>query len=820
MRSHDVEKSQPQSYPSKRRMSPQSGSGGGADMKVRRIGRTDDFDDEVDELDLIGTAALEQYELTQREGSTSPSSIPIPEDIIPKAPIPILHSIKTEKNSLLKVVETPLFEGRTKTVHSFQKEGNSSSIYDKSRVHHTEPTGAAACNTRNELNEKIQQLLEENYSKDGEVKVLRGEKERLLGELRKKEEQMHQMQTALLAEKQMKEQVLVKERDSLVSKLQFKEQELLELQQKCEQQSSRSQQVQSSITPLPTRGKHHRTPAQSQDKPTEFLSTENFMPLSQLSTGVGTSGVTPIHIGMTRPRSSTPGDQQVGGGSGTVPVTARPRSSTPAERQVGSGTGERSGRGKKMKRSRSISPSPSDMKKMKKRSKSDKDESTDIIGKLEPTLDSVSGSSNSVPGATVKGNSPMREYSPLKLKVPGRQLDGAQILLLLVKQNLLKPPSALQQPVTNSCTVSTQSSTDNQFSLGHQMSSKITGLLSLLCLESKNPSSLLSSISSHSNSSMEWNSDSSGFQRQSSSEGESPGMSTPSRQPRLLPQKPHTLARTNLAQSRVRPHSGLVTANKKSLSAANTPLRVPQGAEVASSSSLLSSINASNLHRSIGDLLASSEISRMMSFPDPKRRFVSSLVPKNQVHDSHDSLIAILKQVGDIVIKYYREQMNKARMSLNSSLLSSSESSESTDISLFLSPKSSSTISKGSTDLASPLAGDQQLVTQALEILDTLTTYSKRVREQILLKPPEFVIDSRPSSSLDVHQNPASLNSSLEDDSGSEVEKIANKKEKNPMSTLVEVSHKLTSLQKLDAEAALNLSHESRSVSRSYVREQ
>ena len=37
------------------------------------------------------------------------------------------------------------------------------------------------------------------------------------------------------------------------------------------------------------------------------------------------------------------------------------------------------------------------------------------------------------------------------------------------------------------------------------------------------------------------------------------------------------------------------------------------------------------------------------------------------------------------------------------------------------------------------------------------------------------------------------------------------------MSTLVEVSHKLTSLQKLDAEAALNLSHESRSVSRSYL---
>ena len=98
-------------------------------------------------------------------------------------------------------------------------------------------------------------------------------------------------------------------------------------------------------------------------------------------------------------------------------------------------------------------------------------------------------------------------------------------------------------------------------------------------------------------------------------------------------------------------------------------------------------------------------------------------------------------------------------------------------------PKTQNTISKCSTDLASPLAGDQQLVTQALEILDTLTTYSKRVREQILLKPPEFVIDSRPSSSLDVHQNPASLNSSLKDDSGSEVEKIANKvtiKEKNP----------------------------------------
>lgn len=108
----------------------------------------------------------------------------------------------------------------------------------------------------------------------------------------------------------------------------------------------------------------------------------------------------------------------------------------------------------------------------------------------------------------------------------------------------------------------------------------------------------------------------------------------------------------------------------------------------------------------------------------------------------------ILQQVGSLVTSYYREQLAKtSSFSSNSHL-----SSESSEASLLLSPKSSSSGSKTGSDPSSPLPADQQLVTQALEILEVLAAYSRVVREQVLLQLLQFVIDSRPSSSLDIHQ--------------------------------------------------------------------
>ena len=73
------------------------------------------------------------------------------------------------------------------------------------------------------------------------------------------------------------------------------------------------------------------------------------------------------------------------------------------------------------------------------------------------------------------------------------------------------------------------------------------------------------------------------------------------------------------------------------------------------------------------------------------------------------------------------------------------------DSSSIASPKSSvgSTISsKTSSELTSPPKADQDLASQALELLEILVTYSKAVREQILMQPPQFLIDCRSSSAM------------------------------------------------------------------------
>lgn len=104
----------------------------------------------------------------------------------------------------------------------------------------------------------------------------------------------------------------------------------------------------------------------------------------------------------------------------------------------------------------------------------------------------------------------------------------------------------------------------------------------------------------------------------------------------------------------------------------------------------------------------------------------------------------MLQHLGEIVIEYCNEQQSKAKAS--ASVGNTSELGETLDSSTN-SPKSSSSSSTvSSRDLTSPPAADQELVTQMLGLLETLVCYSRSAREQLLAKPPEFAIDSRPSS--------------------------------------------------------------------------
>ena len=608
--------------------------------------------------------------------------------------------------------------------------------------------------------ERVKILQEQNYTKDGENKVLRGEKERLLEELRKKEEQLKMMQTTLLAEKQTQERQLVKERDSLATKLQFKEQEVVNLREKntlLEQQKSSTgfhgnqspgarvsppahlhrsqpQKTSSSKRTSLSRGKAHPSMPNKDNKETEFLSTESFMPLSQLNLDGGGCGITPVHVG---PRQA------------------------PCHVRRGSGRG--SGSHAKATRSRSVSPNPMDLKKMKKRSVSDRGDdvvTTSPRGSAEsakPRDDPMTASSSSL----VSEEGQELWGSPLVHAGRRSELDGAQILLLLVKQNLLRPPfhchhmHSEQQPLqdNSACTVSSDA-TQSDVLLNQQSGEReiARGLLSLLHLEPKGGgASSFPPIASHSTPTLDRYTDT---QRQYSDSDQS-GATTPTRHAHhLLPYKSHTVGRLNLAKSRIRHSSGLLTSTRKPHSTANTPIKAPPATDSASSS-LLSSINASSLQTHIGNLLVSSEISRFSSL-------TKGPVLGSEPGRTPDPITEILKQVGHLIMSYHREQSAKVASSTNSHLSSEGSGNDSMDTSsLVLSPRSSA-FSKSSSDLVSPLLRDQKLVTHALEILEVLATYSSAAREQILLQPPEFIIDSRPSSSLDVHQIPPSLNVSLE----------------------------------------------------------
>ena len=234
--------------------------------------------------------------------------------------------------------------------------------------------------------------------------------------------------------------------------------------------------------------------------------------------------------------------------------------------------------------------------------------------------------------------------------------------------------------------------------------------------------------------------------------------------------KPHTLARTDLTRARTQQHQPSDLVKSQSTSSSPYPRKVVL--EDHNPASLASSIDKDSLKQSIAAMLRSADVSMdasSLQFGGSEARSFSSISAScSQLglglrgSSSDTSVISLLKQLGNIVCQYYDEQLNKAQASSNSNMSGfvTDMGSESLllDASSVSSPKSSigassSVSSKTSSDLTCPLEGDQQLASQALDLLETLTTYSKTAREHILMQPPEFNIDSnsRPSSALDVH---------------------------------------------------------------------
>ena len=216
------------------------------------------FLDDEEEFDQLGTAALEEYELTQR----------------PKEVVASSHtaSVVGSSRGSPAAVLGPL----TATVQQQQP--------------YSLPAGGASAEADDrvkELSEKLQEMEEKGYERDGEVKLLRTE-------LRKKEEQLREMHVRLVSEHKQKEEEYSQKAKSLSTQLEFKEQELVALRERCSSLEQRQKNQLSLVhtSPIPHSRPPKRPMGQSEEKNRDFLSTKTFMPLSQMSQ----VDVTPVHI--------------------------------------------------------------------------------------------------------------------------------------------------------------------------------------------------------------------------------------------------------------------------------------------------------------------------------------------------------------------------------------------------------------------------------------------------------------------------------------------------------------------------------------------
>ena len=724
------------------------GRGGGAavgrEAKVSRQTADNSFEEEED-LDELGAAALEQYELTQRERSCSPSPTPGPLQMMSPFIAPTLASVNQPSTSTSSSAygstqarnPNPVSGHTQKWPNPYQTHGDKpqhsmvagSQNVSSGTAEYLPAPSAISENSEPETKgyaERIQQLQEQNYTKEGEVKVLRSEKRRLVGELKKREEQMHELHTRLLSEQQAREQQLSREKEALSTQLQFKEQELLALRQKCailekkpKSSSVPPSPVDSSVLLPKTSSSISSRPQSSSSKEVQFLSTETFMPLSQM----GPTEVTPVHVGQKR--SSLEGGHDFTENSATKP--------------------------KIVKRSPPVSPTEA-----KGSSQSSRKESTTEsfnLTKLSKAQEPQEKTSSS--------KAHFQESDPtVVLKVPNKELSGAQLLMLLIQHELLEVPEFVT--CSGEETSATEQHPDNLRNVedepSEQLSRKLTGLLSLLHLGQRNrdsftvfPNILATPISAN-----ESQDSFISYKVMNPNLENTPR--TPVRRLTIRPPKPHTCARTDISKTRSR-LAGVVPG--KALSASNTPIQshLLLGEETTA---LANSVDKSGLEKSIASLLRSADSSKFVRLGSG----ISALSPISFVSQSPDPSTHLLHQIGDIIVQYHSDQLSKAKASASNVSGYLSDLGENLDSSSVASPSVGSTISsKTSSELTSPPKADQDLASQALELLEILVTYNKAAREQILMRPPQFLIDSRSSSAMDFHSQEVENGSMLEEES-------------------------------------------------------
>ena len=584
------------------------------------------------------------------------------------------------------------------------------------------------CSELDKKDGELRELEEKGYERDGEVKLLRSE-------LRKKDDQLRDLHSRIMSEQKVKDEQFVRETKSLSTQLEFKEQELAALRERCSvlEQRHKQQPSVAHTSPIP----HSRPPLKNTPgeggtrgsrKDSVFLSTETFMPLSQMSS----SDVTPVHVAHA-PKKGTP--KQVCGGKSMSPETldvkhgahvASQHSQTQSPLLVAA-------RAKSVERHHPVTESRDTPKSQKT---------------------SHLSTPASVGKAASSSSSTMYD-EPIHLSVPPLEVSGRDLLMLLAHRDLLKVPSF--EDTENESSDDEVECSDAQTPL-QSANSSLPGLFSLLHI----PHSRSSSLSSPVLGSMTTPVSNSKFHSMTPPSGGT-NTSIPSLDlsPDSLPQTPirksrpqvynksHTCARTDMMRSRTRVALDDFPL-RKTLSASNTPIHrttAEPDSETQVSSSLVSSIDVDSLKGSILSLLRdeSSTVSSLLrSNPTLFSTTQSSRV------DSPSVEIQLLLDLGDVVQCYVTEQLERARASVMSGASNSSHLSDLDSLDT-QSPRSSvgssSASSRNSADLNQPPKADQSLVCQSLSLLEILLTYSQKAREQLAAPPPpEFAFEDEAST--------------------------------------------------------------------------
>lgn len=687
-----------------------------------------------DYLDELGTAALEQYELTQRPPLVadvhSPSSSTQTHWLTSD---PIVVAGQSEASAVPHESKQMVWKGKGRKQPSGELVGEVRALQDE--------LSKEVC--------KVRELEEKGYEKDGEVKLLRSE-------LRKKDDQLRELHARLVSQQKEKDEQFTREAKSLSTQLEFKDQELAALRERCSTLEQRNKQPSASHTsPIP----HSRPPrrnapgegaTRSSQKDSDFLSTETFMPLSQMSS----SDVTPVHVS----RASKTGPHASDGKS-VSPETSnvKHRTHVHTASQTPSIIGDK---GKSVEGQHCIV-----------------DQSAEVPSKAGQSSTSKPQKA-SQPSAPPSGSKTAASSSsdfeidekPIFISVPPPEVSSRDLLMLLSHRDLLETPS-----FDDNEDESTVDHSRSQNSL-HSTTSGLPGLFSLLHIPHSSSSSpvfsacgMTTPIASSKFNSMTPPSAGTSMSVPSLELSTDSLPQTPIRKTKLQLHKPHTCARTDMIRSRTRAAPDDFPL-RKTMSASNTPTRtstIPTDDtdETPVSHTLLKSINVGSLQGSILSLLREEESSTVSSFLNQSGRSrsvsqfsSSSALLYSAIQDSFTSQgddvrveIRLLLDLGDIVCRYVTEQTEKAHASTMSNSNASFSDLDSLDTqSPRSSAGSSSTSSRSNSDLNQPSRADQSVVYQSLSILDTLLTYSRQAREQLTAPPPpEFLLEDEISTALE-----------------------------------------------------------------------